>query len=197
MRAGFGFLVIAYFLIVYVGVACTIRTDHSSLRWLNQIREPDGQVHKWLEQLSQFDYSIIHRSDLKHRNAESMSKLFSEIRFCVNSVKCKKRRVSDVKTRRSWIMVKKIFPIPQLKEYLSSFKSSDDIYRKKMCYTALSNYKALSVAVMEARLDTAFALTYGACIPNPGPFAPERSFFHLSVSQCYLNRLFLNSGAYY
>ena len=58
-----------------LGRHCTTRTDHSSLRWLSQFREPDGQVHRWLEQSSQFDYSIIHRSGLKHRNADFMSRV--------------------------------------------------------------------------------------------------------------------------
>ena len=41
-----------YFRHYLLGRHCTIRTDHSSLRWLSQFREPDGQVHRWLEQFS-------------------------------------------------------------------------------------------------------------------------------------------------
>ena len=64
-----------YFRHYLSGRHCTIRTDHSSLRWLSQFREPDGQVHRWLEQLSQFDYSIVHRPGLKHKNADFMSRV--------------------------------------------------------------------------------------------------------------------------
>ena len=37
-----------YFRHYLSGRHCTIRTDHSSLRWLSQFREPDGQVYRWL-----------------------------------------------------------------------------------------------------------------------------------------------------
>lgn len=64
-----------YFRHYLLGRHFIIRTDHSSLRWLSQFKEPDGQVHRWLEQLSQFDYSIIHRPGLKHGNADFMSRV--------------------------------------------------------------------------------------------------------------------------
>ena len=32
-------------------------------------------MHRWLEQLSQFDYNIIHRPGLKHRSADFMSRV--------------------------------------------------------------------------------------------------------------------------
>ena len=64
-----------YFRHYLLGRRFTIRTDHSSLRWLSQFKEPDGQVHRWLEQLSQFDYSIVHRPGLKHGNADFLSRV--------------------------------------------------------------------------------------------------------------------------
>ena len=64
-----------YFKHYLLGRHFIIRTDHNSLRWLSQFKEPDGQVHRWLEQLSQYDYTIIHRPGLKHRNADFMSRV--------------------------------------------------------------------------------------------------------------------------
>lgn len=52
-----------------------VRTDHGSLRWLSRFKEPDGQVQRWLEQLSQFDFDIIHRPGTKHRNADFLSRV--------------------------------------------------------------------------------------------------------------------------
>ena len=52
-----------------------LRTDHGSLRWLHCFKEQEGQVHRWLEQLSQFDFEIIHRPGAKHGNADAMSRL--------------------------------------------------------------------------------------------------------------------------
>ena len=33
----------------------TIRTDHSSLQWLQNFKEPEGQLARWMEQLQEFD----------------------------------------------------------------------------------------------------------------------------------------------
>lgn len=52
-----------------------IRTDHSSLSWLMRFKMLDGQLARWLEELSQFDMEIIHRSGKKHINADALSRL--------------------------------------------------------------------------------------------------------------------------
>jgi hypothetical protein len=59
-----------YFQEYLLGRKFLIRTDHSSLRWLQQFKDQDGQVHRWLEQLSKFNYDIEHRPGSKHTNAD-------------------------------------------------------------------------------------------------------------------------------
>ncbi|KRY02505.1 Retrovirus-related Pol polyprotein from transposon, partial [Trichinella patagoniensis] len=39
----------------------TARTDHNSLKWLRNFREPEGQVARWLEKLAEFDFEVVHR----------------------------------------------------------------------------------------------------------------------------------------
>ncbi|KRY19966.1 Retrovirus-related Pol polyprotein from transposon, partial [Trichinella britovi] len=34
----------------------TVRTDHGSLTWLRNFKEPEGQVARWLQQLGEFDF---------------------------------------------------------------------------------------------------------------------------------------------
>jgi len=41
-----------------------LRTDHSSLTWLHNFREPEGQLARWLEQLQEYDFEIIHEQDI-------------------------------------------------------------------------------------------------------------------------------------
>ena len=48
-----------------------VRTNHSSLRWLLNFKEPDGQLARWLEELSQYDMVIQHQAGKKHGNADS------------------------------------------------------------------------------------------------------------------------------
>ena len=52
----------------------TIRTDHGSLVWLTNFKEPEGQLARWIEVLQQYDYRIIHRPGRNHRNADSLSR---------------------------------------------------------------------------------------------------------------------------
>ncbi|GFS04565.1 Pol polyprotein [Elysia marginata] len=51
-----------------------IRTDHASLVWLLNFKQPQGQLARWLEELSQFDMVIEHRAGRHHANADSLSR---------------------------------------------------------------------------------------------------------------------------
>lgn len=53
-----------------------VRTDHSSLQWLMNFKEPQGQLARWLEVLSQYHMQIQHRSGKKHVNADVLSRLY-------------------------------------------------------------------------------------------------------------------------
>jgi hypothetical protein len=54
-----------------------IRTDHSSLRWLVNFREPKDQLARWVEELSQYanQFTIEHRPGAKHGNADGLSRI--------------------------------------------------------------------------------------------------------------------------
>ena len=52
-----------------------IRTDHNSLRWLQNFKDPQGQIARWLEILAEYDFTIQHRPGLKHSNADALSRL--------------------------------------------------------------------------------------------------------------------------
>jgi len=65
-----------------------VRTDHSSLRWLMSFKEPEGQLARWLEQLSEYDFMIEHRPGTRHANADGLSRL-----PCNGCKYCSKRTV--------------------------------------------------------------------------------------------------------
>ena len=52
-----------------------LRTDHGSLTWLRNFREPEGQLARWLEKLQELDFNVVHRRGQKHTNADSLSRL--------------------------------------------------------------------------------------------------------------------------
>ena len=53
----------------------TVRTDHSSLRWLMGFRSPQGHLARWLEELSQYNMVLQHRSGRNHGNADALSRI--------------------------------------------------------------------------------------------------------------------------
>lgn len=51
-----------------------IRTDHASLKWLLNFKNPEGQVARWMEKLQEYDFQIEHRPGVSHRNADALSR---------------------------------------------------------------------------------------------------------------------------
>ncbi|GFR82442.1 Pol polyprotein [Elysia marginata] len=58
-----------------LGRIFTVRTDHHSLTWLLSFKEPQGQLARWLEELSQYSMTIQHRPGVKHGNVDAMSRI--------------------------------------------------------------------------------------------------------------------------
>ena len=52
-----------------------VRTDHSSLQWLMNFKNPNGQLARWLEELSQYWMVISHRPGRNHQNADSLPRI--------------------------------------------------------------------------------------------------------------------------
>ena len=50
-------------------------TDHGSLTWLCNFKEPEGQLARWLERLQQFKFDTVHRKGKSHTNADALSHL--------------------------------------------------------------------------------------------------------------------------
>ncbi|XP_063040269.1 uncharacterized protein LOC134435312 [Engraulis encrasicolus] len=57
-----------------LGKKFLLRTDHGSLTWLFRFKYLEGQLARWLEELSQYDFRIEHRAGVKHSNADGMSR---------------------------------------------------------------------------------------------------------------------------
>ena len=66
---------VKYFRHYLYGKTFTVRTDHGSLRWLMQLKNPEGQIARWLEILSSYDMKIEHRPGRLHKNADGLSRI--------------------------------------------------------------------------------------------------------------------------
>ena len=65
-----------------LGRPFVVRTDHNCLTWLMRFRHLEGQLARWLEELSQFDFKIVHRAGVKHTNADDLSHRTDNIEEC-------------------------------------------------------------------------------------------------------------------
>ena len=55
------------------GVKFTVVTNHSSLRWLQELKEPEGRLARWAIKFQAYDFEIIHKAGDKHQNADGLS----------------------------------------------------------------------------------------------------------------------------
>lgn len=51
-----------------------LRTNHSSLKWLRNFKEPEGMIARWISVLGTYDFEIEHRKGSLHVNADTMSR---------------------------------------------------------------------------------------------------------------------------
>ena len=65
---------IQHFRSYLLGREFQLRTDHGSLTWLANFKEPEGQLARWLERLQEFHFHIVHRPGKRHGNADSLSR---------------------------------------------------------------------------------------------------------------------------
>ena len=67
-----------------------VRSDHGSLRWLMNLKNPEGQLWRWLQTLSEYDYEIQYRPGAQHRNADGLSR-----RPCHECRHCERQEAKD------------------------------------------------------------------------------------------------------
>ena len=56
------------------GQQVKVRTDHGALRWLLQFKNPEGQLARWLEVITQYQLTLEHRAGRVHLNADGLSR---------------------------------------------------------------------------------------------------------------------------
>ena len=57
-----------------VGQQFTVRTDNGSLQWHTRLKNCEGQIACWIETLSAYTFTIVHRAGRVHNNAHSKSR---------------------------------------------------------------------------------------------------------------------------
>lgn len=72
-----------------------MRTDHGALTWLlGSFKNPEGQLARWFEVLSQYDITIKFRPGRLNSNADAISRI-----PCDNCPHCSKQEMLDARPR--------------------------------------------------------------------------------------------------
>ncbi|CAB4441358.1 unnamed protein product [Rhizophagus irregularis] len=66
---------IKYFHKFLAGRKFTVITDHAALKGLMNAKVPTGRRARWVMELQQYDFEVIHRSGKENKNADALSRL--------------------------------------------------------------------------------------------------------------------------
>ena len=53
----------------------TLLSDLGSLVWIQNFKEPEGQLACWLEQLQEYTFTVVNRPGTQHRNVDALSRV--------------------------------------------------------------------------------------------------------------------------
>lgn len=56
------------------GYHFTVITDHASLKWLNNLKDPAGRLARWDTKLQAYDFEIVHRRGVEHKVPDALSR---------------------------------------------------------------------------------------------------------------------------
>lgn len=65
---------VKHFRVYLLGAEFTIVTDHSSLVYLEKMKDENGRLARWAMALMPYMYTIVHRPGSKNKNADGMSR---------------------------------------------------------------------------------------------------------------------------
>lgn len=74
----------------------TIRTDHSAVKFFLRFKNPEGQISRWLEILSAYNFEIQHRAGRLHGNSDGLSRI-----PCGMCVVCKRQETKSEQANMS------------------------------------------------------------------------------------------------
>ena len=75
------------------GQSIRLRTDNAAVSWLRSLKQPTGQVARWIQEIETYTLTVEHRAGLKHSNADALSRL--PCRVCERQEKLNTELESD------------------------------------------------------------------------------------------------------
>ncbi|KAF6216167.1 hypothetical protein GE061_000506 [Apolygus lucorum] len=97
------------------GEPFVVRSDHASLQWLKNFKEPDGQLARWLDVITPYNYQIQHRAGQQHQNADALSRrpcVANDCKYCLRQ----EEKARSIAIRRTQVIVEKDWGDKQRKD---------------------------------------------------------------------------------
>ncbi|KAI5742525.1 hypothetical protein M8J77_005027 [Diaphorina citri] len=102
-------------------------TDHSSLRWLSQLRNPTPRLSRWGLELASYDMDIIHRKGAMHQVPDALSRIPQASLLAIQSINPPNKVIEDV-----WYSEKLRNVREQPERYPDYFVSGDLLYKRRL-----------------------------------------------------------------
>ena len=75
-----------------IGRKFKLITDHTALKWLMGIQQPEGLYARWISKTMEYDFDVIYKPGPKHKNADALSRIRTkEVKLMENSRNLRKR----------------------------------------------------------------------------------------------------------
>ena len=74
---------VEYFRHYLLGREFTVRSDHQALKFLFSLKSPKGRIARYIEILSEYNFTIDFRKGLSHNNADILSRLKAQVNVTV------------------------------------------------------------------------------------------------------------------
>lgn len=121
------------------GVSFTVVTDHSSLRWLQNLKEPHGKLARWAVRLQAFDIKFVHRPGSQMTVPDALSRAVDMIRI-----------ESETKTDDKWY--NKMYYLAEQNK-LKRYKVENGLLYRKRGYEAESSDRLWVLCIPREQMD--------------------------------------------